>query len=177
MKAKKLDRNVSNMNVLQDIRGLLSATEKGEAAQEAQSGSQVEIKAETAHFEEQLRHYQELVKQQQEQISRLENEKKELTARLNTPQPEKDKPVAQMAGTRELSQEIARLEAQKAELSAGLSQIEGLLQLSLKDLLKRIARVFDEAGQGEIALEFRRSANQLEVAENFANFVRVLLRE
>jgi hypothetical protein len=43
--------------------------------------------------------------------------------------------------------------------------------------LKRIARLYQEAGQGEIAMEFRRAGDELEVAENFAYFLRALLKQ
>jgi len=87
-----------------------------------------------------------------------------------------DKPMSPAPRAEELCEEIAQLEARKDELSLALSQVDGLLQIKVKELLKRIARLYQEAGDGEIAMEFRRAGDELEVVENFAHFVRALLK-
>ena len=150
MKANNPDRNVSNMDVLKDIRGLLSATPGREDSPKPQDSS------ETAA----------LIKQQQEEIARLRSENKELLARLDSVVSCKDKPM-----------DIAQIEAGKAELELALSQLEELVKLKSQELMRRIARIYQEAGQGEIALEFKKAGNGLEDTENFAHFVRALMGE
>ena len=175
MKPGKPERNVSKMDVLKDIRGLLSITqERGDSAK-ARLTDEEGLKAETARLEEQITYYKELVQKQQDELNKLESEKKELIAKLNTTRPGEDKRVS--PGTEGLHREIAQLEARKTELSSALSQIDSLLQLNVKELLKRIARLYQEAGQGEIAIEFRRAGNELENIENFAHFLRALLSQ
>ena len=175
MKPRKPDRSVSKMDVLKDIRGLLSATQEREDSAEARLRDEGGLKAETARLEEQIRCYKELVQKQQDELHRLESEKKELAAKLNMLCSGQDKPMSPTA--EELYEEIAQLEARKAELSSALSQVDGLLQLKVKELLKRIARLYQEAGQGEIAIEFRRAGDELEDVENFAYFLRALLEQ
>ena len=177
MKPRKPDRSVSNMDVLKDIRGLLSATQERDDSAEARLRDEGGLKAQTARLEEQIRYYKELVQKQQDELHRLESEKKELATKLNMLGSGKDKPMSPTPRAEELCEEIAQLEARKAELSSALSQVDGLLQLRVKELLKRIARLYQEAGQGDIAMEFRRAADELEVAENFAHFLRALLNQ
>ena len=74
-----------------------------------------------------------------------------------------------------LSEETAQLEARIAELSSVLSQVDGLLKLRVQELSKKIARLFQEAGQGDMAIEFRKAASELEIVENFARFLQILL--
>ena len=75
-----------------------------------------------------------------------------------------------------LSDEISGLEQQKAELSA-LSDVEGLLQIKTKDLLRRLANLYEEAGQSDFAQELRRGRNGLQDPDNLATFLRALLRQ
>jgi len=175
MKPGKPDRSVSKMDVLKDIRGLLSTTQEREDSAEARLRDEEGLKDETAKLGEQIRCYKELVQKQQDELHRLESEKKELGAKLNMLFSGQDKPMSPRA--EELCEEIAQLEARKAELSSTLSQVDGLLQLKVKELLKRIARLYQEAGQGEIAMEFRRAGDELEDVENFAHFLRALLEQ
>jgi chromosome segregation ATPase len=177
MKLKKPDRSVSNMDVLKDIRGLLSVT------QEREDGTAVEVRGEgcleveIAKLEAQIRHYKELVKKQQEELHRVESEKEELAAKLKVLGSGKNNLISPTSKSVSLGEEAAQLEARIAELSSALSQIDGLLKLRVQELLKRIARLFQEAGQGEVAIEFRKAASELEVVENFAHFLRVLLEQ
>ena len=175
MKPRKPDRSVAKMGVLKDIRGLLSATQEREDSAEVRLRDEGGLKAETARLEEQIRFYKELVQKQQDELHRLENEKKELADKLSMLCSGQDKPMSPRV--EELCEEIAQLEARKAELSSALSQVDGLLQLKVKELLKRIARLYQEAGQGEIAIEFRRAGDELEDVENFAYFLRALLEQ
>ena len=176
MRSQKPDRSVSKMDVLKDIRGLLSTTRERGGSAEARLEDEGGLRAETAWLEEEVRRYKGLVQKQQEELDGLKSENKELAAKLNMLCSGKDKPMSPAARAEELCEEIARLEARKAELSSALSQVDGLLQLKVKELLKRIARLYQEAGDGEIAMEFRRAGDELEVVENFAHFVRALLK-
>ena len=175
MKPKKPDKSVSSMEVLKDIRGLLSTSQKREDSTEARPKDEHSPEPKTAQLEEEVRRYKELVQKQQEELRRLESENKELAARLSMLSSGKDKPMSPTPGAEELSEEITKLEARKAELSSVLSQVDGLLQLKVKELLKRIGRLYQEAGDGEMAFEFRRAGDDLEIVENFAHFVRALL--
>jgi len=174
MKPKKPDRSVSKMDVLKDIRGLLSTTRERGGSTEAPLEDEAGLRVETARFEEEIRRYKEVVHKQQEELDRVRRENKELAARLNMLCSDKDKSMSPRA--EKLGEEIAQLEARKDELSSALYQVDGLLQLKVKELLKRIARLYQEAGDGEIAMEFRRAGDELEVVENFAHFVRALLK-
>ena len=78
MRPRKTDRSVSKMDVLEDIRGLLSATQEREDSGKARLRNEGGLKAKTAKLEEQIRYYKELVQKQQDELRRLENEKKEL---------------------------------------------------------------------------------------------------
>jgi SMC interacting uncharacterized protein involved in chromosome segregation len=174
MKPAKPDKSVSNMDVLKDIRGLLSATSE----REKPAGARIKdggLKAKAAQLEEQLARYKEQIQKQQDELHALQTEKKELVSQLNTLSRIPDRPAPPVAGASSL--EIDQLEAKKAELSSAVSQVDSLLQLKARDLLRRIARVFEEAGQGDIAIDLRRTGNTLEDAENFGNFVRALLGE
>ena len=156
MKANNPDRNVSNMDVLKDIRGLLSATTGREESPKPPLANPAGASPETAA----------LIKQQQEEITRLKNENKALLAKLDSVVSCKDKPL-----------DMAQIEASKAELELALSRVEELVKLKSQELMRRIGRIYQEAGQGEIALEFKKAGNSLEVTENFAHFVRALMGE
>ena len=177
MKPKKPERSVSDMDVLKDIRGLLSTVQERKDSAEAQSKERAGLTAEIARLEEEVEHHKELVEKRQQDLERLRRENKELTAKLNALCSRQDKFVSAPAKVKELNEGIAQLEARQAELSSALSQVDGLLQLKLEELLKRIARVYQEAGDSGIAMEFRKGAEQLEAAENLAYFLRALLRE
>ncbi|OGO24502.1 MAG: hypothetical protein A2Z28_00240 [Chloroflexi bacterium RBG_16_51_9] len=211
MTNKRPERNIAKMDVLKDIRGLLSSTQEQEVSKEARAEEKAGSKAETAAAEKEVARYKDLLqkhldeidrlkkenkgllqkqldeieklktenkalvqKQQQEQ-DRLRSENKELAAKLDNLASGKSKSVS--PGADKVSLEMAQIEARQAELSLALSQVEGLLQVKSQELLRRIARLFQEAGQGEIALELRRSGNELENLENLAHFVRALLGE
>jgi len=171
MKTGKPDRSIAKMDVLKDIRGLLSATQEREDS----TGDQGGLRAEIARLKEQVGFYKDVVQRQQEELYRLENENREFAAKLNTLRSDRDERGS--PGTEELGEEVAQLEAKKAELSSALSKVDGLLQLKVKDLLKRIARLYQEAGQSEIAIEFRRAGDELENLESYACFLRALLEQ
>jgi DNA repair exonuclease SbcCD ATPase subunit len=177
MKTDKPDRSVSNMSVLKDIRGLLSTTRDKEGSTETRSREDGVLEAEAARLKEQIRRYEGLLQEQREKLHRLESENTELVTRLNALFSGKDKPMSPVPGPEVLREEIAQLEARKDERSSLLSQIEALLQLKVRELLKRIANVYQEAGQGDTAREFRKAANELEHVETFACFVQSLLNQ
>jgi hypothetical protein len=74
-----------------------------------------------------------------------------------------------------LGEDAAQIEARIEEFSSALAKMDELTRLKSQDLLRRIGRLFQESGQGEVAIEFRKGASGLEVAENFAHFLRALL--
>lgn len=174
MKPKQPERTVSKMDVLKDIKGLLSTAQEREVSAEAGLKDEDVLRAKAARLEEELRRYQQLARTQEEELAQLKREKEERTSRLDVLYSVEDK--SRSAESEMLREEIAQLETTKAELSLAVSQIEELLQYKVKELLRRIARLFDEAGNGEIAMELKRVGNELENVENFAHFLRALLK-
>ena len=179
VKARRPDRSVANMGVLKDIRSLLSASSQGPPARPAPQGPDPLV--EVAELREQLRQYQEGSLLQQASIDRLEAEKKELEAGLKAIQTAS---AASSADNRappqavgKLEREISDLEVRKAELSTAISQLEGLAQIKIRDLARRIARIYEEAGDSGASRDFRRISNQLEASGNFGEFLRALLRD
>ena len=177
MKLKKPDKSVSDMDVLKDIRGLLSVTQEREdaTADGVRDGSGLEIDA--VKFEARIRHYKELVQKLQEELHRVENEKEAFAAKLKVLDSGNNKLIFAVSKSPALGEEIAQLEARIAELSSVLSQIDSLLKLRVQELSKKIARLFQEAGQGDVAIEFRKAASELEIVENFAHFLQILLEQ
>jgi DNA repair exonuclease SbcCD ATPase subunit len=180
MTAKKPPKTVSGMSVLNDIRGLLSTPPRPalptEAAPPAESGLPA-WQAERARFAAQIKRFEELVQKQQGALDRLEAEKNEMDARLKAHQSVADRPPPPSDGsTAGVQREMADLEARKAELTAAADAVEELLRFKVKDLARRIAWVFQEAGDNSAGRDFRRISDQLEAAENFGEFVRALVR-
>ena len=139
--------------------------------------------AEVAALQEKLQRYEAACLEQKTTIQRLEAEKKETEAALKAYRAGPPVPAAlpqvtapPQPATR-LAGDVADLEARKTELSAALSQIEDLLQLKIKDLTRRIARIYEEAGDSGAGRDFRRISNQLEASGNFGEFIRALLGE
>ena len=178
MKSEKPKRSIANMDVLKDIRGLLSTAQEGKSSIEADLREETELKAEIARCREELERYRGLAQKQQEDLERLRTKNEELAANLNLVRFGKDEvPTSPNAKVEALNREIAQLEARKCELASALSEVEDLLQFKLKELLERIARVHQEIGRGEVAIEFRKAGDCLESAENLACFLRALLNE
>jgi chromosome segregation ATPase len=175
MNLKKSDRSVSDMDVLEDIRGLLSVTRQRDDTTADRVRNESRLEVEIAKFEAQIIHYKELVKKQQDELNRVESEKEELTAKLKVLNFGKDNLASPASKSIALNEEVAQLEARIAELSSALSKIEGLLKLRVQELSRKIATLFQEAGQGDVAIEFRKAAGELEIVENFAHFLRVFL--
>jgi hypothetical protein len=171
MANKKPVKNVASMAILKDIRGLLSSNHD----QVASSPDKKDVELQKKQFEQQIQQYQDTITKLQANVARLEADNQELAARLNT----SSKTPATNPGIQPLSPniDIADLEARKEELSNALSRIEDLLQFKTKELIRRIARVYEEAGDFNASRDFRRITNQLEAAENFGEFLRALTRE
>ncbi len=176
MTAKKTAKTVSGMGVLNDIRGLLSAAPKPALPAGGQTGVAPDLPPERARFEAQLRRFEELVAKQQAALDRLEAEKNDLDAKLRAHRDRAGEPLPE-DGVAGLRRDVADLEARKAELEAALAAIEDLLQFKIKELARRIARVYQEAGDDRAGRDFRRITDQLEAADNFGEFVRALVRD
>ncbi len=162
------------MAVLTDIRSLLSASRDTIAINPADTKPETTPSKGKEANRKELQQYQEMIQAQQARIACLEGEKQELSAKLATLSSNMTKAPQDQE---QLKMEIAGLAASKDELSRALAEIEGLLQLKLKDLVRRIGRVYEEAGDFEAGRDFRHISNQLEAAENFGEFIRALLRE
>ena len=177
MKAKKPDNRVAGMAVLKDIKGLLSTTRDSAPATQADAPVLSDIQAERDRLAEQLKEYEQLVKKQQAALDRLEAEKKELEVKLAGLQSIVSRSEPPKTDNSRLARDISDLEARKEELSAALTQIEGMLLIKIKELARRIAQIYQEAGDMYAVRDFRRVTDQLEAAENFGEFLRALLRE
>jgi chromosome segregation ATPase len=174
MKLNKTEKSVSNMDVLKDIRGLLSVTHERENVKAVDVNSE-NLEAEMTGLKAQIKSYKELVQKQKEELLRVENEKQALIAKLTALECGKDKITFPSSTSMKLGEDAAQIEARIEELSSALAKMDELTRLKSQDLLRRIGRLFQESGQGEVAIEFRKGASGLEVAENFAHFLRALL--
>lgn len=178
MKQETHKRRIADMDVLKDIKGLLLTAKQGQNSVQAELIEETELKIEIARYKEEIQNYRLLIGKQQEELERLRKENEEIAANLNSLSHVKGEiPISSNSSVEGLKLEIAQLEARKCELSSTLSEVEVSLQLGLKDLLKRIARVYEEIGEGEIVLEFRKAADSLQSTDNFAYFLRKLLKE
>ncbi len=178
MRSEKPKRSIANMDVLQDIRGLLLTAQEGKSSVQADLREETELKVEIARCREELERYRGLAQKQQEDLERLRTKNEELAANLNLVRFGKGEvPTFPNARVEALNREIAQLEARKCELASALSEVEDLLQFKLKELLERIARVHQEIGRGEVAIEFRKAGDCLESAESLGYFLRALLNE
>ncbi len=178
MKAKKPDKTVAGMAVLQDIRGLLSAAKPQPSPQTpAKAEPAKEEGLSTRRLESRVKELETMVASQRTDLDRLAAEKKDLEGKLAAIQSSIPAPPRPTPGQTALSREVSDLEARRLELEAALSQTESLLQIKIKDLARRIASVYAEAGDIGANRDFRRITNQLEAAENFGEFVRALTRE
>jgi hypothetical protein len=70
MKLEKPNRSVSNMDVLKDIRGLLSVTREREDATADGISGKSSLEVEITRLEAQIRDYKQLVQKQQEELRR-----------------------------------------------------------------------------------------------------------
>ncbi|MDD5288977.1 MAG: hypothetical protein PHY28_07720 [Dehalococcoidales bacterium] len=175
MKVNKPDKSVSNMDVLKDIRGLLSVTQEQENVKAVGVSSENSMETEITGLKAQIRSYEELVQKQKEELHRVANEKEALIAKLTALECGKAKITPSSSTSMKLGEDAAQIEARIEELSSALVKIDELTRLKSQDLLRKIGRLFQESAQGEVAIEFRKGASGLEVAENFAHFLRALL--
>lgn len=175
MKPKKSDKGVSDMDVLKDIRGLLSVTREQEDAPAVRVKDTGESEPEIIKLKNQVEDCRETIQKQQEELSLIKREKEELVAKLKELSPGNNNAASSTANTGALNEEAFQLEARIAELSTTLNQVDELLNIRAQELSRKIARIFQEAGQGEISLEFRKATNALESVENYTHFLEVLL--
>jgi predicted RNase H-like nuclease (RuvC/YqgF family) len=187
VKTQKQDKTVAGMAVLKDIRGLLSSTGKP-ATPVSESQPHTGLTAENARLNEQLQTFRQEKDQLQATLQQMKAHNAELLSRIEELQSSVENLKAQAAlskppavsseiSNRKLENAVADLEARKAELEAAMARAEELAQLKVKDLARRIARVYEEAGDIGANRDFRRITNQLEAAQNFGEFVRALARE
>ena len=174
MKSERIDKSVSNMEVLKDIRGLLSVTRERDGIAAGGESPEKYFQSEMARLEAQVKEYKELIQKQQSELQMVVGEKEQLAAKLKAMGSGVEKPVPVAAKSPVSDEEALQLEARIAELSSALSQIEDLIKLRSQELLQKIARLFQEAGQGEVSIEFRKTASALESVENSAHFLQEL---
>jgi chromosome segregation ATPase len=175
MANRKPDKSVSGMSVLNDIRGLLSSNRDQSPASKSVPDSVSDTSVAITRLEEKVRQLEDLVEKQKTDLNRLTREKQELTAKLTSLQ--SNGSIASSSGkvgVRDM--DISILEAREQELNAALSHLDELLQFKTKELVRRISRIYEEAGDFEAGRDFRKLNNQLEAAENFGEFIRSLLR-
>jgi len=178
MKQENHKRRIADMDVLKDIKGLLLTAKQEQDSMQADMREETGLKIEMDRCKEELQKYRLLAEKQQEELEKLRKENEEMLANLNSlGHVRREIPISANSSAEGLKLELAQLEARKCELSSTLSEVEVLLQLGLKDLLKRIEMVYEEIGEGEIVLEFRKAADSLQAADNFAYFLRALLNE
>ena len=175
MKSKKPDKNIAGMDVLNDIRGLLSVTQEKANTPEPAANSETRLAEEITGLKAQIKSYEELVQRQKGELRNMENENKALSTKLTALESGKAKIVSPASTANKTEDDTAQVEARMAELSTALSKMGELTRLKSQELLRRIGRLFQESGQGEVTLEFRKGASGLDVAENFAHFIRALL--
>ena len=78
MTNKRPERNIAKMDVLKDIRGLLSSTQEQEVSKEARAEEKAGSKAETAAAEKEVARYKDLLQKHLDEIDRLKKENKGL---------------------------------------------------------------------------------------------------
>jgi hypothetical protein len=168
---KRPEKKVAGMAVLTDIRGLLSSSR---VPSESAKGERVVD--ETASVDDETVALRTLVAKQEAQIAQLVKERDALLARVATLEV---RPVAPPVEARNagLARGVADMEARRAELENGLAQVEDLLQTKVKELARRIARIYEDAGDYGATRDFRRTTDQLESSENFGEFLRALARD
>ncbi len=170
---KQPERTVASMKVLSDIRGLISGAREEPKAAEAAKPKQAASDARVARLEKQIAGYQDQVRRQQEELDRLKSERDELAAKLASA----SKSGGKAERPAQNGDEIADLEQRKTELMSALSEVEGILLIKTQDLLRRLANLYEEAGQSGFAQELRRGRNGLQDPENLASFLRAFLRQ
>jgi len=177
MSSEKHKRNVRDMDVLNDIRGLLSTAPGEKSSGETGSEEDSNLQFQIGQYRLEIETLRQQVQQQHEELNglRMSNEVISAKAELchsTTPEP----PVLLHPTAKQLADEIALLEAKQCDLASAVSELEELVQFNMKELSKRVARVYEEAGATDLAIDFRRTADQLQQAEDLACFVRALIR-
>lgn len=155
---KRLAGSVSDMEVLKDLRSLISSNKVPSP--------------EPCHPDkEDAAKYRELVRKQQEEIEQLKRDKEELLQKL-------DSCVVPTAPIRQVGdEEIVSLEERKDKLTESLTEAEDVLKLKTEDILRRMAQAVESMGSMDMGMELRKTASSLEKAECFAYFLDVFLSE
>lgn len=178
MKPERSRKTVADMGVLKDIRGLLSTGQDRKTPADAEPTREADLETEIAVCREEIERYKQLAVRLEQNQERLRRENNGLRADLEMLRSRRDEaPVTTTANSEGLVQEIVDLEERRLELVSIFSKVEDVLQLRLQELLKRIGRAHQEMGATGLAVEFRRTADQIQNAETFAQFVRELIGE
>lgn len=152
---KRLTGSVSDMEVLKDLRSLVSS-------------NKVPSPEHCHPDKEDAAQYRELVRKQQEEIEQLKGDKADLLHRLGS----RAAPVVASH-----DEEIVSLEERKEKLTESLAEAEAVLSLKTEDILRRMAQAVESMGSMDMGMELRKTASSLEKAECFAYFLDVFLRE
>jgi len=176
MKSEKSKRSVRDMEVLKDIKGLLSSVPEPKASMDVQLEERADLSIELAQCKKEIGRLDELTEERQRDLGVLEKEKQELVAELTLLRSRSERGfVDQQPAIVSVNKDIEELESTRSELASAISELEELLQLKLRELWQRIARVYQEAGDTGMAMEFRRASDQMQSTENLVYFVRALL--
>ncbi len=152
---KRLTGSVSDMEVLKDLRSLVSS-------------NKVPSPEHCHPDKEDVARYRELVRKQQEEIEQLKGDKADLLHKLGS----RAAPVVASH-----DEEIVSLEERKEKLTESLAEAEAVLSLKTEDILRRMAQAVESMGSMDMGMELRKTASSLEKAECFAYFLDVFLRE
>jgi hypothetical protein len=150
---KRPPGGVSDMEVLKDLRSLLSS-------------NKIPSPEPCHQDKEDATQYRELVREQQKEIEQLKEEKADLR-KLGS--------GIAAAASQGKDEEIVSLEERK--LAEALAEAEAVLRLKTEDILRRMAQAVESMGSIDMGTELRKTASSLERAECFAYFLEVFLRE
>jgi DNA repair ATPase RecN len=172
MKPEKPKKSVADMNVLKDLRELISTVQGAKPLKETQllEEEKVDLEAKVAQYKAEL-------ERMEKEIERLRREKEEMATELNLLRSQKSEEVTPSDLELErLSREVSRLESQKSALSLAIGEAEELLKIKLGELLRRVAMACETSGLIDAGIQFRKMAHHLESSEELASFLRILLR-
>jgi len=172
MKSEKPKKSVADMNVLKDLRELISTVQGAKPLKETQllEEEKVDLEAKVAQYKAEL-------ERMEKEIERLRREKEEMATELNLLRSQKSEEVTPSDLELErLSREVSRLESQKSALSLAIGEAEELLKIKLGELLRRVAMACETSGLIDAGIQFRKMAHHLESSEELASFLRILLR-
>ena len=129
MNLDKQNRNVRDMGVLNDIRGLLSTSPVDKQSGTAESEVVARLNTEINGYKDEVERLGLLVEQQQRDLERLQRDNEALAAESEALRSEKaETPVVEGGG-----ESLDELEERKSDLTLAISELEGLLQFKLKE--------------------------------------------